>query len=125
MNESDTSRQEVAHLAALEKKSFGPRLIGYLGLSGPGFLPIAYIGWLMMNNKHSFLGKDTPTGGRRVFANAAMGLCLIVVAFALGYTTWVKLSGVLSAHFIPAGQSAFSPLSTDNQHDTFRTYWTW
>ena len=51
-------------------------------------LPIAYIGWLMMNNNRAYLGSETPTGWRRFFANAAMSLCIVVVIIALGYTTF-------------------------------------
>ena len=28
-------------------------------------LPVAYIGWLVLNNKPNYLGSDTPTGGRK------------------------------------------------------------
>lgn len=57
-------------------------------------LPIAYIGWLIMNNRRSYLGPETPTGGRRFWANFAMGLCIVVVMTALGYTTWIKIASM-------------------------------
>lgn len=58
-------------------------------------LPIAYVGWLLMNNNRAYLGEETPTGGRRLLANAAMSLCIGVVVVGLGYTTWVKISTLL------------------------------
>jgi hypothetical protein len=58
-------------------------------------LPIAYVGWLMMNNNRAYLGSETPTGLRRLFANAAMSLCILVVVVALGYTTLVKITTFL------------------------------
>jgi hypothetical protein len=57
-------------------------------------LPIAYVGWLMMNNNRAYLGDETPTGARRSFAHTAMSLCIVVVVLALGYTTWIKLASV-------------------------------
>jgi hypothetical protein len=57
-------------------------------------LPIAYVGWLMMNNNKAYLGSETPTGLRRLFANAAMSLCIVVVVVALAYTTWMKIASV-------------------------------
>lgn len=55
-------------------------------------LPIAYVGWLIMNNKSSYLGAETPTGRRRMLANVAMSLCIVVVVVALAYTTWIKMA---------------------------------
>lgn len=58
-------------------------------------LPIAYVGWLIMNNNKAYLGAETPTGSRRLLANTAMTVCIAVVVIALAYTTWVKISTLL------------------------------
>ena len=57
-----------------------------------GFLlPIAYIGWAMLHNKPSYLGKAMPTGINRWLFNAAMALCILTVLASVAYSTWVKL----------------------------------
>jgi Mn2+/Fe2+ NRAMP family transporter len=58
-------------------------------------LPIAYVGWLIMNNNRAYLGADCPVGRRRLLANAAMALCIVVVVIGLGYTTYIKLAARL------------------------------
>jgi hypothetical protein len=54
-------------------------------------LPIAYIGWLILNNSKSYLGEDMPTGGKARLYNLAMGLCIITVVCSVVYSTLVKL----------------------------------
>lgn len=54
-------------------------------------LPIAYIGWLVLNNRRDYLGVDMPTGGRRWLYNSAMVLCIITVSASIVYSTLVKL----------------------------------
>ncbi|MER2490518.1 divalent metal cation transporter [Catenovulum sediminis] len=57
-----------------------------------GFLlPIAYIGWAILNNKKSYLGDATPQGSRRVIFNIAMALCIITVMCSVTYSTLVKM----------------------------------
>lgn len=58
-----------------------------------GFLlPIAYIGWLVLNNNKSYLGADRPTGSKRVLYNAAMVLCIVTVLASVTYSTGIKLN---------------------------------
>jgi manganese transport protein len=57
-----------------------------------GFLlPIAYVGWLVLNNRADYLGADRPTGGRALLFNAGMLLCILVVLASVTYSTLVKL----------------------------------
>lgn len=57
-----------------------------------GFLlPIAYVGWLFLNNSEPYLGADRPEGGRRALYNAAMVLCIVTVLASVTYSTGVKL----------------------------------
>lgn len=54
-------------------------------------LPIAYIGWLILNNRRDYLGSDMPTGRKRGLYNSAMLLCILTVVASVFYTTAVKL----------------------------------
>ncbi|MDO3385619.1 hypothetical protein QWI17_07200 [Gilvimarinus sp. SDUM040013] len=54
-------------------------------------LPIAYIGWLLLNNRRDYLGDDMPAGRKRTIYNAAMLLCILTVIASVLYTTSVKL----------------------------------
>jgi manganese transport protein len=57
-----------------------------------GFLlPIAYVGWLVLNNSADYLGADKPAGRRALLYNGAMGLCIAVVLASVSYSTLVKL----------------------------------
>lgn len=57
-----------------------------------GFLlPIAYVGWLFLNNNRDYLGDDSPEGGRRVLYNAAMLLCILTVLASVTYSTGIKM----------------------------------
>ena len=57
-----------------------------------GFLlPVAYIGWLVLNNRKSYLGDDTPTGPRAVMFNTAMVVCVAMVLASVSYSTAVGL----------------------------------
>ncbi|MDX1735044.1 MAG: divalent metal cation transporter [Halioglobus sp.] len=57
-----------------------------------GFLlPIAYVGWLFLNNSREYLGDDMPVGGRRALYNVAMLLCIATVLASVTYSTGVKL----------------------------------
>ena len=58
-----------------------------------GFLlPIAYLGWLFLNNSKAFLGVNRPQGARRVLFNLAMVLCILAVLASVSYSTGVKLN---------------------------------
>lgn len=58
-----------------------------------GFLlPIAYVGWLILNNRSDYLGNDMPRGGRAVIFNLAMATCILVVLASVTYSTLVKLN---------------------------------
>ncbi len=54
-------------------------------------LPIAYIGWLILNNRRDYLGDDMPTGRKRSLYNSAMLLCILTVIASVFYTTVVRL----------------------------------
>lgn len=54
-------------------------------------LPIAYIGWLVLNNRKAYLGDDMPVGLRQVIYNGAMALCIITVSASIIYSLIVKL----------------------------------
>ena len=60
-----------------------------------GFLlPIAYLGWLFLNNSRAYLGDDRPSGGRGLVYNAAMVLCIVTVLASVTYSTGVKLDWI-------------------------------
>ena len=54
-------------------------------------LPIAYVGWLALNNRSSYLGEDRPTGNKAVLYNGAMVLCIVTVVASAVYSTLVGL----------------------------------
>ena len=54
-------------------------------------LPIAYIGWYLLNNSRHYLGNDRPKGRKRVIYNAAMLLCILTVLASLVFSVGVKL----------------------------------
>jgi len=54
-------------------------------------LPIAYVGWLILNNRSDYLQEDRPVGGKAFIYNVCMGLCILVVMVSLTYSTAVKL----------------------------------
>ncbi|MFK8048119.1 MAG: divalent metal cation transporter [Halioglobus sp.] len=54
-------------------------------------LPIAYVGWLVLNNRPDYLGQDSPSGGRAAVLNTAMIVCIGVVLISVVYSTSVKL----------------------------------
>ena len=57
-----------------------------------GFLlPIAYIGWAVLNNKKDYLGDAMPTGNKRLFINLAMAICIVTVLASVIYSTLVKM----------------------------------
>lgn len=54
-------------------------------------LPIAYVGWLILNNRRDYLGDDMPSGGKRRLYNSAMLLCILTVVASVFYTTAIQL----------------------------------
>lgn len=57
-----------------------------------GFLlPIAYLGWLVLNNRSAYLGLDQPQGLRAMVYNSAMVLCIVTVLASVCYSTAVAL----------------------------------
>lgn len=57
-----------------------------------GFLlPVAYIGWALLNNKKEYLGNAMPTGTKRIWINLAMMVCIITVLASVVYSTYIKL----------------------------------
>ena len=57
-----------------------------------GFLlPIAYLGWLFLNNSRSYLGDDRPAGGKALLYNGAMLLCILTVLASVSYSTSVAM----------------------------------
>ena len=49
-------------------------------------LPIAYIGWFVLQNSSRYLREDKPTGKRARNWNIAMGFALTVTLFSVAYT---------------------------------------
>lgn len=71
--------------------SMGPYVILPTSAICGFLLPIAYIGWLFLNNSADYLGADRPGGGRAAVYNLAMLLCILTVLASVIYSTGVKL----------------------------------
>lgn len=54
-------------------------------------LPIAYVGWLVLNNREGYLGADTPKGVRAAAHNLAMLSCVLLVTASVVYSTLVGI----------------------------------
>jgi Mn2+/Fe2+ NRAMP family transporter len=54
-------------------------------------LPIAYVGWLILNNNSDYLQGDRPVGARALFYNICMGLCITVVILSFTYSAALKM----------------------------------
>jgi hypothetical protein len=54
-------------------------------------LPVAYIGWLVLNNRQSYLGADMPTGSRALLYNSAMTVCILAVVASVLYSTSIAI----------------------------------
>jgi hypothetical protein len=54
-------------------------------------LPIAYFAFFLLMNQKTFMGKDMPTGGRRVVWNILMALAAGAAAFGSIWSLWSKL----------------------------------
>ena len=62
-------------------------------------LPIAYIGWFILQNSARYLGDDKPRGASAVWWNVAMGFSLAVTLTSVGYTllkTWRPLMALFT-----------------------------
>lgn len=57
---------------------------------GMMLLPIAYVTFFLMMNSRSLLGRDMPTGPRRVAWNALMLTSLALAAFGASWVVWSK-----------------------------------
>jgi manganese transport protein len=55
-------------------------------------LPIAYVGWLLLNNRDEYLGADRPQGVRALVYNGAMLLCILAVLASVIFSTSVALN---------------------------------
>ena len=71
--------------------SMGPYVILPTSAICGFLLPIAYIGWLLLNNRPGYLGQDMPVGGQRVRYNIAMVACILTVLASVTYSTLVGL----------------------------------
>lgn len=71
--------------------SMGPYLVLPTSAICGILLPIAYVGWLLLNNSEKFLAMDKPIGGKRIIYNAAMLLCIVTVVVSVLYSTAVSL----------------------------------
>ena len=74
--------------------SMGPYVILPTSAICGFLLPIAYIGWLVLNNRPGYLGDDMPVGSRRMIYNAAMVLCIVTVLASVTYSTLVGLGWI-------------------------------
>lgn len=60
-----------------------------------GFLlPIAYLGWLFLNNNRHYLGADCPSGGRALAYNVVMVICILMVLASVSYSTSVAMGWI-------------------------------
>ena len=74
--------------------SMGPYVILPTSAICGFLLPIAYIGWLVLNNRPEYLGDAMPTGSRRAAYNGAMLLCIVAVLASVTYSTGVGLGWI-------------------------------
>jgi hypothetical protein len=66
-------------------------------------LPIAYITFFLMMNSRRLLGRDRPTGAKRVVWNVLMGAALLISGGASLWTAWSKALGG-----VPVGRVALA-----------------
>lgn len=72
--------------------SMGPYVILPTSAICGVLLPIAYVGWLILNNRPGYLGTDMPTGARAVAYNGCMLLCIAVVVASVVYSLHTALA---------------------------------
>ena len=71
--------------------TMGPYVVIPVAAICGALLPIAYVGWLILNNRSDYLGQDRPAGFRALAYNSCMVMCILVVMVSLTYSTAVKL----------------------------------
>ena len=71
--------------------SMGPYVILPTSAICGFLLPIAYMGWLVLNNQQDYLGDDMPRGHKRSLYNSAMVVCIVTVLASVTYSTAVGL----------------------------------
>lgn len=71
--------------------SMGPYVILPTSAICGVLLPVAYVGWLVLNNREGYLGADMPTGSRAVLYNSAMTVCILAVVASVLYSTSVAI----------------------------------
>ena len=74
--------------------SMGPYVILPTSAICGFLLPIAYIGWYVLNNREDYLGADMPRGSRRALFNTAMMLCIVTVLASVTYSTSVAMGWI-------------------------------
>lgn len=70
--------------------TMGPMVVLPVSATTAALLPLAYIGWFVLNNKRGFLGADMPTGGRRALYNLAMIISILLVISTFAYSLYVN-----------------------------------
>lgn len=53
-------------------------------------LPIAYVGWFVLQNSDGLLGEHRPRGASAVRWNVAMSVALTITLVSVGYTLWTR-----------------------------------
>ncbi|MDG1986831.1 MAG: divalent metal cation transporter [Halieaceae bacterium] len=71
--------------------SMGPYITLPVSAVCGALLPIAYIGWFILNNHKEYLKENLPKGSKAVIYNLLMTLCILTVTVALTYSTLFKL----------------------------------
>lgn len=72
--------------------SMGPYVILPTSAICGVLLPIAYLGWLVLNNRDAYLGADRPRGGRALVYNSAMVMCIGAVVASVAYSIGTALA---------------------------------
>lgn len=57
-------------------------------------LPIAYIGWFILNNSSRYLGEDKPRGAKALWCNLAMLIAIVVTVISVAYYLYAKIRGM-------------------------------
>ncbi len=71
--------------------SMGPYLVVPTSAICGFLLPLAYVGWAILNNKKAYLGQATPKGTKKLIYNFLMALCILMVLSSVIYSTLIKL----------------------------------
>lgn len=73
--------------------SMGPYVVVPTAAICGFLLPVAYIGWAILNNRPDYLGDAMPRGVKRHLFNLAMGLCIVTVLASVSYYAWINIAG--------------------------------